>query len=187
LAPSAVETWLRPNGRAVWFGTVLPALLGLVGLALVVGLPGHPPPAWMRVAGEILAVLGFGTVLLLLGQLRQPRLAYFQNHLLVALRSGPPLRVPIEVVECFWLGQTPSLLPLKRHERTETSAVVIRLAESAAEWRQRDVKPQLGKWCEGYITIRGTWCEPLSIELVNRLNQRLAEVTRQTAGREIAP
>jgi hypothetical protein len=28
------------------------------------------------------------------------------------------------------------------------------------------------------VTIRGTWCEPLSVGLVNRLNQRLAEVSR---------
>ncbi|HEV3136673.1 MAG TPA: hypothetical protein VGZ26_02195 [Pirellulales bacterium] len=182
-----METWLRPNVRALAFGSVLPALVGLAGLALVVGLPGRPPAVWMRVVGAILAVLGGGTVLVLVRQLRQPRLAYFQNHLLVALRSGAPLRVPIEVVECFWLGQAESLLPTKRHERTETSAVVIRLAESATEWRQREVKPQLGKWCEGYITIRGTWCEPLNIELINRLNERLAEVTRQTADRETAP
>ncbi|MBI3837766.1 MAG: hypothetical protein HY288_07510 [Planctomycetia bacterium] len=182
----AVEIWLRPNARAVWFGTVLPALIGLAGLALLVGLPGHPPAAWMRVVGASMALLGFVTVLLLIRQLREPRLAYSQKHLLVALRSGPPLRVPIEAVECFWLGQAPSLLPGKRHVKTETSAVVIRLAESAAEWRHQEVKPQLGKWCEGYITIRGTWCEPLSIELINRLNQRLAEVTRQTAGRETA-
>jgi hypothetical protein len=34
----------------------------------------------------------------------------------------------------------------------------------------------LGKWCGSYITIRGTWCERLSVELVQRLNVRLAEM-----------
>ena len=58
---------------------------------------------------------------------------------------------------------------------------MIRIADSATEWRQQEVKPQLGKWCEGYITIRGTWCEPLSIDLINRLNERLAEVNRAPA------
>ncbi len=181
-----MEIWLRTNARAVWFGTVSPALIGLAGLMLVVGLPAHPATAWTRVAGAILVALGFVTVLLLIWQLRRPRLAYSQGRLLVSLRSGPPLRVPIEVVECFWLGQAASLLPGRHHERTETAAVVIRLANSAAEWRHQEVKPQLGKWRDGYITIRGTWCEPLSIELINRLNQRLAELTRQTAGRETA-
>ena len=59
--------------------------------------------------------------------------------------------------------------------------------DAAHEWRRSETKPSLGHWCDGYITIRGTWCEPLSIELVNRLNTRLFEVTRQTAGRETAP
>jgi hypothetical protein len=60
--------------------------------------------------------------------------------------------------------------------------LVIRIAESAADWQHVEVKPQLGSWCGGYVTVRGTWCEPLSISLVNRLNQRLAEVT--AAGEE---
>src|SRR2546430_2446782 len=126
----AVEIWLRTNARAVWFGAFVPTLIGLIGLMLALGLPGHPPAAWVRVVGAILAVLGGLTVLLFIGQLRKPRLAYSQGHLLVALRSGPPLRVPIEAVECFWLGQAPSLLPLKRHQHAETSAVIIRLADS---------------------------------------------------------
>jgi hypothetical protein len=183
----AVEIWLRTNARAIWFGTVVPAIIASTGLALLAGWPGERPAAWVRWLGAALVALGAVTILLLLRQLRTPRLAYHDKHLLVALRSGPAIRVPIEIVECFWLGQAPSLLPSKRHERTETSAVVIRLAESAADWRQRDVKPQLGKWCEGYITIRGTWCEPLSIDLVNRLNQRLSEVTRAAQGRGITP
>jgi hypothetical protein len=54
------------------------------------------------------------------------------------------------------------------------SQLRIRLAERATEWAQRDVKPALGAWCGGYITIHGTWCEPLDIDLVNQLNKRLA-------------
>ena len=68
---------------------------------------------------------------------------------------------------------------LEMRQQTETAAVVIRLAESASAWSHREVKPALGKWCEGYITIRGTWCERLDIAKVNRLNQRLAEVQRE--------
>jgi hypothetical protein len=54
------------------------------------------------------------------------------------------------------------------------SQLAVRLAERATEWSQIDVKPALGKWCGGYITIYGAWCEPLRIELVNRLNAQLA-------------
>jgi hypothetical protein len=42
------------------------------------------------------------------------------------------------------------------------------------------VKPALGAWCDSYVTIRGTWCEPLNGELIRRLNRRLREVTEQT-------
>ncbi len=173
-----VEIWLRTNTRAVLLGTIPPLAAGLVGLILLVGLPGREPAAWMRGLGAVLPVAAGALVLALLWQLRQPRLAYAEGHLLVWLRAGGPIRVPVEAVECFWLSQAPSLLPGKRHARTETAAVVIRIADRATEWRQQEVKPQLGKWCEGYITIRGTWCEPLSVPLIERLNQRLAEVSR---------
>lgn len=172
----AVEIWLRTNVRAVWFGMILPAAVGAVGLALWIG--PSVVPHWLRIVGATLLALGTLTFAALCWQLRRARLAYAAGKLLVWLRPGPPIRVPIEVVECFWLGQAPSLLPGKKHERTETAALVIRIAESASDWQRQDVKPQLGKWCEGYITIRGTWCDRLNVELVNRLNERLAEVTR---------
>jgi hypothetical protein len=173
-----VEIWLRTNVRALLLGAVLPSAAGLFGLILLLGLPGHEPAAWMRGLGTVLLLAAAALILALLWQMRQPRLAYADGHLLVWLRAGAPIRMPVEVVECFWLSQTPSLLPGKRHARTETAAVVIRIADRATEWRHQEVKPQLGKWCEGYITIRGTWCEPLSIQLIDRLNRRLAEVSR---------
>jgi hypothetical protein len=172
-----VEIWLRTNVRAVLFGAILPLALGLIGLVLCLGLPGRVPTSWMRGLGVGLIVVGGFTIALLLLQLRQPRLAYCDGRLLLWLRSGPPIRVPIGAVECFWLGHGASLLPGKRNERAETQTIVIRIADKAVEWRQQEVKPQLGAWCDGYITIRGTWCEPLNLEVVNRLNQRLAEVT----------
>jgi hypothetical protein len=116
-------------------------------------------------------------------QLRRPRIAYENGRLLFWLRSGAPISVPVEAVECFWMGQSESLLPGKRHRDTETAAIVVRIAEKAIEWHHQSVKLQLGKWCDGYVTIRGTWCEPLNIELVNRLNQRLSEVSRVASPR----
>ena len=144
---------------------------------MAVGMPGSSPSNWIRATGVGLTILGTGVVVALLVQMRHPRLAYRDRQLLVWLRRGMPIRVPIEFIECFWLGQAPSMLPGKRHAQTEASAVVVRIADAAGEWRHQEVKPQLGSWCEGYITIRGTWCEPLSIDLINRLNTRLAEVT----------
>ncbi|HEX4131608.1 MAG TPA: hypothetical protein VHZ24_16335 [Pirellulales bacterium] len=87
--------------------------------------------------------------------------------------------VPIEVVEGFLLGQGPSYLPGKEASRSETRTLVVRLAERATEWEHVAMPPRLGSWCGHYITIRGTWCEPLSVDLVNRLNMKLHEAKQQ--------
>jgi hypothetical protein len=99
--------------------------------------------------------------------------------LLVNLRAGKPVAVPIDVVEAFLLGQGPAMLTNRRGDLREARVLTIRLAERAEEWANVEVKPALGKWCGGYIAIRGTWCEPLSLDLVNRLNYRLAEVKQE--------
>jgi hypothetical protein len=44
----------------------------------------------------------------------------------------------------------------------------------------------MGSWCNHYVTIRGTWCEPLSVELAARLNARLASVQQQLDRRAIS-
>jgi hypothetical protein len=71
------------------------------------------------------------------------------------------------------------MLPGKKHKHTEVRTLVIRLADRATDWSNREIPPMVGRWCGGYITLNGAWCEPLSVELVNRLNGRLAEVQRQ--------
>ncbi len=108
-----------------------------------------------------------------------PRLAYEDDHLLVYLRSTVPERVPIDVVECFFWGQGPSLLQLPHGHETESANIIVRLAERATEWRDREVHPSLGEWRCGYITIRGAWCERITPELVKRLNERLVAAHRR--------
>ncbi|HEX4142645.1 MAG TPA: hypothetical protein VHY91_03770 [Pirellulales bacterium] len=173
------EIWLHTNRRALAFGLILPALLVALGIALAVGVN----VVWLRAAGALIALGGLLGVALVARQFWQPRLAYDQRHLLVFLQAGPPHRVPIEVVEGFLLGQGPTLLPGRRYRQTEASTVVIRLADAAADWADRETKPALGRWCGGYITLRGTWCEPLSVDLVQRLNRRLSEVNRPSTER----
>ena len=90
-------------------------------------------------------------------------------------------RLPLEVVECFFMGQGPTELPAEYLRDTEAVNVVVRLAERASRWKQRDVHPLFGRWCDGYITIRGAWCEPLNQEVVERLNHRLADAKRHLA------
>ena len=92
-----------------------------------------------------------------------------------------PIRVPIEVVECFFLGQGPADIPAADSELQATN-VIVRLAEVATQWHRVRVTRSLGHWCDGYITVRGMWCEPLDVKLVNRMNKRLAEAKKQRGG-----
>jgi hypothetical protein len=169
------QIWLRTNTRALRLAMLLPGAILVLGLTLATGLVPRFDQFWQRAVGGMLAVGAGGLVLLLLAQVRQPRLAYESGRMFVYLRTGGPIRVPIEVVEGFLLGQGPSGLAGTKYADTETANLVIRLSERAEEWARRDVKSALGSWCNHYVTIRGTWCEPLAVPLVNRLNELLAE------------
>lgn len=167
------QIWLHTNHRVMLLGMVLPAMLLIWGLAMAGGWCGQN--AVMCRTGLVLTAAA-ASVLILMGYgARLPRLAYQDGKLLVYLRSVQPICVPLEVVECFFLGQGSSELPKYSDSALETSTLVVRLAESAAEWHHRNVKRSLGRWCDGYITILGTWCEPLSLQRVNELNRRLAD------------
>ena len=91
--------------------------------------------------------------------------------------------LPVELVECIFLGQAPALVPeprgANRSRGVETSALILRLAESATDWQAGKVNELLGHWREGYIMIRGTWCEPISRDPVQQLNDRLAAAHRR--------
>lgn len=166
------ETWLGPNRRILAMGMIAPCVLLFAGLWLVLGARAEDQRIlrWLGYATVAVAAVPTGTLLYLW---RQPRLALENRELLVYLSSTLPTRVPIENVECFFLGQGPTLLGGSQAAKAETATVVVRLAESAKDWKHRDVKPALGSWCDGYITIRGTWCEPLNATVVKRLNERL--------------
>ena len=169
--------------RAVCVGSILPLLLAVTGLILLVGWwPGNASDGWTSVAwrawGGVLRAGGLTVIASLWASVRHPRLAYDNGDLLVNLRWGPPYRLPIEVVECFFLGQGVSGLRRQASDNIETRNVVVRLAERAKSWHTKDVKAAMGQWCNGYITIRGAWCEPLDTDTINRLNDRLRTVQR---------
>jgi hypothetical protein len=176
--PRPAEVWLGTNRRALALGILLPGLVAGVSLAALV---------WLTVAGRASGPLVILFLLLTIGPLWvvgqmayamwQPRIGYCAGKLLVYLDSPTrPTEIPIEVVECFFLGQGGSQLPKLKGREPETQNVIVRLAESAEEWKHRDVRPALGNWCEGYITIRGSWCERITPELMRRMNGSLAEV-----------
>jgi hypothetical protein len=166
------EVWLRANTRLHWALAAL-ALFGLLLLGTLAAIRG-----WHSFYGVGLA--GSGLLLLLcVALLRRPRLGYERGFLLCWLGGLRPVRVPIDVVEGFLLGQGPSYLPGKRAARLDTNTLVIRLAERAAEWERAPTSRRLASWCGHYVTIRGTWCEPLSVDVATRLNQRLYDVTHE--------
>jgi hypothetical protein len=173
-ATSVPEVLLRPNLRVIYVGTALPAVLVIVGLTMAIG--PWQPAGWLRAVGWIMAGLGGLLICLFALQSRQPRIAYEAGHLLLYLRSGPPIRLPVELAQCAFLGAGPTPLPGSGEMRTAN--LVIRLDETAADWANIAVKPALGNWSDGYITIHGAWCEPLTLDVVQRLNLRLHEINQ---------
>jgi hypothetical protein len=161
---------------------MLPMVLAIVGVAAIVWALG----TGQHWGVQLLIVLLLSVPVWMMGELlyalTRPRLGYEAGELLVFLEPTRATRVPIEIVEVFFLGQGPSTLPKLRDREPETQNVVIRLAESAVDWKHRDVRPAFGQWCEGYITIRGSWCEPITPGVMRRLNSRLAEVKRERSG-----
>lgn len=178
--------WLHSNRRALGFGVLS---LATILCACILGALGVDS-LWGRWASAIVAIPVSLFLAVAIWQLASPRLAYENRELLVFLRFGSPLRVPIDVVECFFLGQGPSLLPRPLSDPDavdETSTIIVRLAESAEEWKHLEVKPTLGLWCDGYITIRGTWCERITPELAKCLNEKLIEAHREVRSKEVLP
>jgi hypothetical protein len=173
------EVWLRPNRRIFAVAIAGLALCAAVGIILVLAA-WHVAFVALGCAVIAVAVLGIASMV---QYASQPRLAYDNGHLLVFLGAPQPWRVPIEVVECFFLGQGPSLLPVsmfsRQSESPESSTVVVRLAESAEQWKHIEVRPDHGLWCDGYITIRGTLCEPINADRLKQLNHRLVETHRE--------
>jgi len=178
------EVWLRPNRRVMAVGIVI--LILLMGGAL--GLLAMSQHVAVTALGWTIAAVSLLLFIAVVRTAGRPRLAYDDGCLLVFLGTAflgtaQPHRVPIELVECFFLGQGPSLLPAAKlagvSDSPQSSTIVVRLAESAEEWKHVEVKPSLGLWCDGYITIRGTWCEPINAERMKQLNHRLVETRRQ--------
>ena len=169
------EIWLRPNRRAIWFGCLPPLILSGLG-AWMVFAAADSTGEMRRFAGMALLLVGLALTTMLIIQQRRPRIGYRDKHVLFYLRGGAPIAVPADVVEAFFVGQGPAHLPAGVGQRQQSANLVARLSQRHTEWAQRPVNRALGNWCDGYVTIRGTWCEPLDSEVVRRLNRRLKEV-----------
>lgn len=172
------EIWLHTNRRAILLGMLLPGSIAALGAALAITAWQLGAAWWWIAVGGVCSAAGLLMFSSLAWWLTVPRLAYQDGELLVFI-DRIPIRVPIDVVEVFFLGQGPSRLPVLAGREPETANVIVRLAESAAEWKHRDVNPRFAHWCEGYVTLAGAWCEPIEPERLRMLNARLAEIHRE--------
>jgi hypothetical protein len=172
-----MQIWLRPNTRILWLQLAVTMILLVTGGGLT--LAGWTAgKRLLLVGGGLLIAGGVGALGYLLKQLLRARLAYRGGQLLFGVRRGGYIEVPLEVVECFFLGHGPAPVSRADGPPPQNANLVIRLAEAAPEWQERTVDPQLARWCGGYVTLNGLWCEPLSVDRVRQLNHRLAATKR---------
>src|SRR5262249_21616093 len=142
------DVWLHTNRRALLWSMLPPALLALLGAALVAGYLRAGIAE--RFAGGGLTFAGAAAPAALLWQSRRPRLAVAGGHLLVYLRRGAPVRVPLEVIECFLLGQATSQLPAAGR-KLKTATVLIRLCPREPQWVRGEVDPRFGEWRDSHF------------------------------------
>ena len=167
------EVWLRPNQRVLKLSMVPVVAIGILGAFMFTS-------GWQMFGG--VAVTGAAFALgLLIRQFFLPRIALRGGMVLFYLRAGSPLEVPLHLLEAFFQGQGPTHLPGESPSATKVVNLVARLSRRETEFHERDVKPALGSWADGYVTIRGTWCEPIDTELIRRLNRRISELSDQSA------
>jgi len=172
------EVWLRANVRPA---AVLAAVALVAGTALAVlaALPSAPPVA--RLCAGVASVAAALPLVALAAAAARPRLVRRGRVLRVRLAPLLAHDVPLDVVECFFLGS--QRLPgggdrddLPTHR---VGTIVMRIAERAAAWQARPTFPAWGTWAEGAVVFDGRWCEPLSADLVRRLTARLVDAQRR--------
>jgi len=173
-----VETWLRPNRRVLWLGCTAPLLTTVVGALIVVWRYRQNTLDGWLFFGLGLLMLGAAAVAGLLLMLMQPPVACDPRHVRFHLGQWRSIHVPMEAIDCFFLGEGSSGLGSRASGKVKASHLVVRFAERAVEWHNRDMKPAFGKWQDGYLSIYGTWCESLDEDLVRELNKRLAAAKR---------
>lgn len=181
------EIWLQSNRRALSLGMILPSTWMGVGLLMLFWPRGQQPTAlWIWLVGLLLIVSGGLLVAGLLMNLSRPRIAYDEGNILFYLQGNVPIAIPLETVEAFFLGQGPALLRGENESKSRTVNLVARLSQRETDWANRKVNRSLGVWADGYVRIRGTWCEPLNLGVVKRLNKRLRQLHNEAKEKQPA-
>ncbi len=173
------DVWLRTNRRIFVVAMVFAAALASAGGALTWIAKLH---AWdTNYCGRAFFLLASAGAAISIRGICRPRLAFRDGHLLAYVKFGRPYVLPIGAVECFFIGQADTNIPVQQVVKTAIVTIVVRLAESARDWHQQKTIPSIASWQCGYIIIRGTWSEPIDVHVVNRLNRKLREAQRAMA------
>ncbi len=185
MARSKDQVWLRGNRRALFVGGAIPLLLGTLAVLVTVfgARIGINMP--LRLASGILALLCSMVSFAILNQLRFPRIGFDGDSFELLFYSGRPriIRIPVEVVEVFFGGQGDTDVRATG-DIVKARNVVVRFAEREKQWHEREILPSVGVWKDGYIAIKGAWCEPITGELLKELNHRLVQAKRSAKSRK---
>ncbi len=173
-----LEIWLKPNRRILALTLVVPLAVAGCGMVLLLAAAGSRYWAWGMSMLFISSLLGIW----LIRKMFLPRLGYRRGSLLVCLSRGGPIAVPIGLVECFFLSHTDTVFTGIAGLEAQISALIIRLDRTARDFNSRKTRARLGTWENGTITIRGTWCEPISDRVVTSLNAKLRQAHAQCNG-----
>lgn len=178
------ETWLQANRRAFLLPIAAAAILAplCAGVAIWLGRSEAGAGSVLFWLCTVAAVLLTSIAVGLWAIARIPRISYADGRVKFYVRFGPPVEVPLEHVEAFLIGRGPIFFTDDRRETKETTTLLVRIAERGTDYHNVTTAPLLAAWCGNQATIRGTWTEPLGLELVNRLNQRLYDVKQDRAG-----
>ena len=170
---------LRSNRRVASLGLCL-SIVGVVLGVMAASGPYFPLRFWGGALSTVCAILGLSAIILLI----RPRLAIDGENLWVFVRLLlPAVRVPLDNVEVFFMGQGAVVGDEPGHPKEYKGAVaanvIVRIAEADASWHARSVNPWLGLWSEGYITVRGLWCEDINQDLLKNMNHDLISAKRK--------
>ena len=160
------EVWLQGNLRPV---IAISLVAGIAAALTVVAVAIVAPPAWALLAVAAAGGLLLALLVMLAWAAAQPRL----------VRRGNSVAVPLEVVECVFRGTEPIVASEEAAPRFRVGTLILRIAERATEWRERETFRPWGSWDDGHIVIDGRWCAPLSAESARQIATRLAELKRE--------
>jgi len=175
--------WLRANLRLAGLLAVIASFLFLSVIAMC-GIA-----IWFSGGLSAVAVLcsaGLGILSCIIGYVaftaKQGRIFSKDSSLLVRIGPVSVEKLPLDAVECFFLGSQPldrSGEPVASDEAAfRVGTLVVRVAERYGHLASGRRGPW-ARWKDGYLVVDGRWSEPLVVETLRRINGRLAVAKRQ--------